>query len=124
METSPLSFHWLYDFYLDYIFTTSNRNHYYLRSQIFQYIGTIALPRAYCDQTLFMGSLNRPEHLNVITFRERKVKSSPVAGFLPLRSRFSFTENFPKPEINRSSPDASVLFMISSNNSTNSDDCF
>jgi len=28
----------------------------------------IALPRAYYDQTLFMRSLNRPEHLNVTTW--------------------------------------------------------
>jgi hypothetical protein len=28
----------------------------------------------------------------------------PVAGFLPLRSRFFFTQNFPKPEINTTPP--------------------
>ena len=71
-----------------------------------------------------MRSLNRAELLNVTTFRKRRIKSSPVAGFLTLRSFFSLTVNFPKPEIKRSSPDASVLFIMSIIRSTYSDDCF
>jgi len=38
--------------------------------------------------------------------------SSPVAGFLPLLSRFSLTQNFPKPLIRTFSPDTSLDLMI------------
>ena len=39
--------------------------------------------------------------------------SSPVAGFRPLRSRFSLTQNLPNPEIRTSSPDARDDLIIS-----------
>jgi hypothetical protein len=64
----------------------------------------------YCSFTV---SLNLPEHLNVTTFLGSNNKSSPVAGFLPLRSLFSLTQNLPNPDTNTSSPDARVLLMIS-----------
>ena len=47
-----------------------------------------------------------------------------MAGFRPRRSFLFLTWNLPKPEINKSSPDTSVLFIISSINSTYSEDCF
>ncbi len=37
---------------------------------------------------LFSFSLNLPEHLNVTVFLGASIMSLPVAGFLPLRSRF------------------------------------
>jgi hypothetical protein len=39
--------------------------------------------------------------------------SLPVAGFLPLRSSFCFTQNLPKPLIRTSSPDSRVFLMSS-----------
>jgi hypothetical protein len=51
-------------------------------------------------------SRNFPEHLNVTTRLADKMASSPVAGFRPFRSFFSFTQNLPKPETRTSSPDA------------------
>ena len=69
-------------------------------------------------------SLNFPEHLNVTTFLEASIMSSPVAGFRPFRSFFSFTQNFPNPETNTSSPEARVFLMISKRVSTISDDLF
>jgi hypothetical protein len=72
----------------------------------------------------FTLSLNLPEHLNVTTFLGSSIKSSPVAGFLPFRSHFSFKQNLPKLEIRTSSPDASVRLMISIRVSTISVDLF
>ena len=51
----------------------------------------------YCPLTL---PLSLPEHVNVTTFLGSSIKSSPVAGFLPFRSFFSFTQNFPNLLIN------------------------
>ena len=48
------------------------------------------------------------------TFLGANIISFPVAGFLPRRSAFCFTQKRPKPEINTSSPDSSVDFMSSS----------
>jgi len=75
-------------------------------------------------QALFIMSLNLPEHLNVTIFLGANIIAIPVAGFLPLRSFFSFTQNLPNPEINTSSPDSSVLLMISKHVSTISEDLF
>ena len=75
----------------------------------------------YCPLTL---SLNFPEHVNVTTFLGSSIMSSPVAGFLPFRSLFPFTQNLPKLEINTSSPDASVFLIISKRVSTISVDLF
>jgi hypothetical protein len=65
----------------------------------------------------FILSLNLPEHLKVTTLLGARVISSPVAGFLTLRSRFSLTQNLPNPLIRTSSPDTSfdliILMMIS-----------
>jgi hypothetical protein len=47
-----------------------------------------------------------PEHLNVTTRLAGSINSSPVAGFRPFRSFFSFTQNLPKPETRTSSPDS------------------
>jgi len=58
-------------------------------------------------------SLRFFEHLKVTILLASKVRSFPVAGFLPLRDFFSFTMNLPKPEIKRSSPDSRVCLMIS-----------
>ena len=43
------------------------------------------------------------------------IKDLPVDGFLPLRFRLSLTQNLPNPLINTSSPDSSVLLIISNN---------
>ncbi len=56
---------------------------------------------------------NFPEHLNVTTLLGARIISSPVMGFLPLRSRLSLTQNLPNPLTRTSSPDASVDLMIS-----------
>ena len=46
----------------------------------------------------------------MITLRGSKVKSSPVAGFLPRRDAFFLTVNFPNPLMRTSSPfDREVL---------------
>jgi hypothetical protein len=58
-------------------------------------------------------SRNLPEHLNVTTHLAGSIKESPVAGFLPRRSDLSQTQNFPKPLIKTSSPEARVRLMIS-----------
>jgi hypothetical protein len=50
--------------------------------------------------------------------------SVPVAGFLPRRFAFFFTQNLPKPEINTSSPDSRDCLIRSSNISTVSIDFF
>jgi hypothetical protein len=63
---------------------------------------------------------NLPEHLNVTTLRGLSIIESPVAGFLPFRSFFSFTQNLPNPLTRTSSPDARVDFIISISCSTNS----
>ncbi len=47
------------------------------------------------------------------TLLASNIKSLPVAGFLPLRSPLSFTENFPNLEINTSSPVSKVLLISS-----------
>jgi len=72
----------------------------------------------------FTLSLNFPEHLKVTTLLGLSIISSPVAGFLPLRSRFSLTHNLPNPLIRTSSPDARVDLIISRIVSTVSEDCF
>ena len=66
----------------------------------------------------FILALNFPEHLNPTTLLAPNVKFSPVAGFLPLLSLFSFTQNFPNPVIRTSSPFSSVFLMISIIDST------
>jgi len=47
--------------------------------------------------------------------------SPPVAGFLPLRSAFCLTLNFPNPLMRTSSPDSNLDLMISRRVSTVSD---
>ena len=59
----------------------------------------------------FTLSRNWPEHLNVTTHLGFNIRSSPVAGFRPFRSFLSFTQNLPKPETKRSSPDAKVSLI-------------
>jgi len=83
--------------------------------------GSSNKPEGYRPLILF---LNVPEHLNVTTFLGASIMASPVAGFRPLRSFFSFTQNLPNPETSTSSPDARVLLMISKRVSTISDDLF
>ena len=61
----------------------------------------------------FILSLILGEHLNAITLSEFKVKSSPVAGFLPLRGAFFFAENFPNPLMRTSSPFAREVLTVS-----------
>ena len=63
---------------------------------------------------VFSFSFSIPDHLNVTTFLGASSWSFPVAGFLPRRLAFCFTQNFPKPEIIKSSPDSSVDLMSSS----------
>jgi hypothetical protein len=65
----------------------------------------------------FTCSRSFAEHLNVTTRLAGRIALAPVAGFLPLRAALSFTQNFPKPEINTSSPDARLDLMISSSDS-------
>ena len=48
----------------------------------------------YCPLIL---SFNLPEHLNVTTFLASSIIASPVTGFLPLRSFFSFIQKLPNP---------------------------
>ena len=59
---------------------------------------------------LFILSLSCPEHLNVTTFLASSIISPPVAGFLPLLSRFALTQNLPKPLMRTSSPEARAGF--------------
>jgi len=61
-------------------------------------------------------------HLKVTTLLDPNIMPTPVAGFRPLRSCFSFTQNFPKPDINTSSPFSRVFLMISKRDSTRSTD--
>ena len=49
---------------------------------------------------------------------------SPVWGFLPLLSPFSFTENFPKPLMRTSSPFSSGCLINSNRESTTLRECF
>lgn len=63
------------------------------------------------DPLIFLRSF--PEHLNVTTLLGLSVMSSPVAAFLPLRSRFSFTQNLSNPLTRMSSPDVRVDLMVS-----------
>jgi len=63
---------------------------------------------------------NFPEHLNVTTRLALSIISSPIAGFLPRLSFFSFTQNLPNPLTRTSSPDARVDLMVSMSCSTNS----
>jgi len=53
------------------------------------------------------------EHLNVTIFLGASIISSPVAGFLPLRSFFCLTSNFPDPLMNTSLPFSKVSLMVS-----------
>ena len=71
---------------------------------------------------LLILSLNCPEHLNVTTRLGASIILSPVAGFLPRLSRFSLTQNFPKPLIRTSSPDTRLDLISSRRVSTNSTD--
>jgi hypothetical protein len=59
-----------------------------------------------------------PEHLKVTILRGFSIMDSPVDGLRPLRAFFSLMQNFPKPEIRTSSPEARVDFMISRIRST------
>jgi hypothetical protein len=61
----------------------------------------------------FIPARKTPEHLNVTTFPGPIIIGSPVSGFLPLRSYFSFTENFPKPLMRTSSPFSRDFFISS-----------
>jgi hypothetical protein len=63
-------------------------------------------------------SLKTGEHLNVTTLLPSRVKSPPVAGFLPLLGSFSLTTNFPNPLIRTSSPDSRDFLIISKTLST------
>jgi hypothetical protein len=62
--------------------------------------------------------LGFPHHWNLRTFLGASIISSPVAGFLPRRLFFFFTQNLPKPVINTSSPDSKDRLMSSSSIST------
>ena len=62
------------------------------------------------------------EHLKVTTRLGSSIMLSPVAGFLPLLSRFSLTQNFPNPLIKTSLPDESSDLMSSRRVSINSTD--
>ena len=64
---------------------------------------------------VFSFSFSFPDHLNVTTFLGARIRSFPVAGFLPFRLAFCFTKNLPKPEINTSSPDSRVCLICSNN---------
>jgi len=77
----------------------------------------------YCDYP-FTISRNFPEHLKVTTFLGASIISSPVFGFRPFRSAFSFTQNLPKPLTMTSSPDTRVCLMIPRRVSTVSMDLF
>lgn len=78
------------------------------------YISVSPFPFSFC--------FNGREHLKVTTLLASSIISSPVNGFLPLRSFLPFTQNFPKPLIRMSSPFASVAFMISKRDPTSSKD--
>ena len=67
---------------------------------------------------LLSFSLNFPEQWNVTTFRSLSIRVLSVAGFRLFRLAFCFTLNFPKPEINTSSPDSRDRLMSSNNIST------
>ena len=69
-------------------------------------------------------SFKTEETLKVTTFLSCNMRSSPVAGFLPLRLFLLFTQNFPNPEISTSSPLSRVPLMISRMPSTSSTDFF
>ena len=69
-------------------------------------------------------SLNCREHLKVTTLLGSSIISSPVEGFLPRRSCFVLTQNFPKRLTSTSSPDSKVCLMISSSVSISSNDWF
>jgi hypothetical protein len=43
-------------------------------------------------------------NLNVTAFLVARIRTYPLAGFLPLRSRFFFTQNLPKPKIKGITP--------------------
>ncbi len=53
------------------------------------------------------------ERLKVTTLLGGSVIGSPVRGFLPVRPCFSFTENFPNPMMETSSPFCRDCFMSS-----------
>ncbi len=61
----------------------------------------------------FSLSLRYLEHLKVTTLLASKMRSFPVAGFIPRRFFFSFTQNLPKPEIRRPrlTPGFVLLFL-------------
>jgi hypothetical protein len=63
----------------------------------------------------FSFSFSFPDHLNVTTFLGDRIRSFPVAGFLPRRLAFSFTQNRPNPEISLSLPDFRDCLISSSN---------
>jgi hypothetical protein len=63
---------------------------------------------------VFSFSFSFPDHLNVTTFLGARIRSFPVAGFLPFRFFLFFTQNLPKPEINTSSPDSRDCWISSS----------
>jgi hypothetical protein len=54
--------------------------------------------------------LNLPEHLKVTTLLADSHIGSPFAEFQPRRWGISFKQNFPKPPIKTSSPEARGLF--------------
>ena len=60
----------------------------------------------------FILSLSFPEHLKITNLLGASIISSPVAGFRPLRFRFSLTQNLPNPLIRTSSPDSNSLLII------------
>ena len=69
-------------------------------------------------------SLRTGEHLKTMTLLDPSMRSSPVAGFLPLLSFFCLTQNFPKPLIITFSSFSNFPFMISKRLSTTSVDFF
>ena len=69
-------------------------------------------------------SRNFREHLTVTTLLGSSIISLPVAGFLPFRCFFSFTQNFPKRLTSTSSPDSKFRLIISSRVSIKSKDRF
>ena len=74
--------------------------------------------------SLISFSLSIPEHWTLTTFFGASIISSLVAGFLPSRFAFSFTQNLPKPEIRTSSSDSRDCLISSSNILTVSKDFF
>ncbi len=77
------------------------------------------IPPIYSDLLIF--SLNPHEHLKVTTRLGASTMSSLVAGFRPLLSRFSLTQNFPEPLTKTSSPAANLDLIISRRASTSFD---